>query len=87
MFRQEDREESLIHLLRVNVLKRMESSVVSFALTLQRQLADVEATLAKIEAHDEDVEEIDIEDVDVETPRSRAYSSGARSRCCSRTWT
>jgi hypothetical protein len=30
-FRQVDREESLIHLLRVNVLKRMESSVVSFA--------------------------------------------------------
>jgi hypothetical protein len=30
-FRQVDREESLIHLLRVNVLKRMESAVSSFA--------------------------------------------------------
>ncbi len=38
-FRQADREESLIHLLRVNVLKRMESAVPSFALTVQRQLA------------------------------------------------
>ncbi len=65
-FRQVDREESLVHLLRVNVLKRMESSVVSFALTLTRQLADVEATLAKIEAQSESVEEIDIEDVDVD---------------------
>ena len=65
-FRQVDREESLVHLLRVNVLKRMESSVSSFALTIHRQLADVEATLAKIEARVEDVEEIDIEDVDVE---------------------
>ncbi len=37
-----DREESLIHLLRVNILKRMESAVTSFALTLKRQLADVE---------------------------------------------
>jgi hypothetical protein len=37
-FRQVDREESLIHLLRVNVLKRMESAVSSFALTVQRQL-------------------------------------------------
>ena len=46
-FRQADREESLIHLLRVNVLKRMESSVSSFALTIKRQLADVEATLAQ----------------------------------------
>ncbi len=33
-FRQADREESLIHLLRVNVLKRMESAVPSFALTV-----------------------------------------------------
>jgi hypothetical protein len=65
-FRQVDREESLVHLLRVNVLKRMESSVTSFALTLTRQLADVEATLAKIEAQSESVEEIDIEDVDVD---------------------
>jgi hypothetical protein len=38
-FRQVDREESLVQLLRVNILKRMESSVVSFALTLKRQLA------------------------------------------------
>ena len=61
-----DREESLIHLLRVNVLKRMESSVSSFVLTIERQLADVDATLAKIEAQAEHVEEIDIEDVDIE---------------------
>jgi len=65
-FRQVDREESLVHLLRVNVLKRMESAVPSFALTVKRQLADVEATLAKIEAHAESVEEINIEDVDVD---------------------
>lgn len=38
-FHQADREDSLIHLLRVNVLKRMESAVSSFALTVQRQLA------------------------------------------------
>ena len=65
-FRQADREESLIHLLRVNVLKRMESAVPSFALTVQRQLRDVEATLARIESHAEDMEEIDIEDVDLD---------------------
>ena len=67
-FRQVDREESLIHLLRVNVLKRMESAVSSFALTVGRQLADVEATLARIEAHSESVEEIDIADVDIDDP-------------------
>ena len=77
-FRQIDREESLVHLLRVNVLKRMESSVVSFALTLQRQLADVEATLAKIEAQDEDVEEIDIEDVDPDDPAFESLLVGRK---------
>ncbi len=67
-FRQVDREESLIHLLRVNVLKRMESAVSSFTLTVQRQLRDVEATLAHIEAHADDIEEIDIADVDIDAP-------------------
>jgi len=67
-FRQADREESLIHLLRVNVLKRMESAVSSFALTVQRQLKDVETVLAHIENHDESVEEIDIADVDIDDP-------------------
>jgi len=67
-FRQVDREESLIHLLRVNVLKRMESAVSSFALTIGRQLRDVEATLARIEEHAEEVSEIEIDDVDVDDP-------------------
>jgi Helicase conserved C-terminal domain/SNF2-related domain len=71
-FRQVDREESLIHLIRINVLKRMESAVPSFALTVKRQLADVEATLAKIEAHEESVDEIEIEDVDID---DSAYES------------
>ncbi len=67
-FRQADREESLVHLLRVNVLKRMESAVPSFALTVGRQVADVEATLARIEAHAESVEELEIADVDIDDP-------------------
>ncbi|AMR77744.1 helicase-related protein [Cupriavidus nantongensis] len=67
-FRQVDREESLIHLLRVNVLKRMESAVSSFTLTVERQLRDVETMLARIEASASDIEEIDIADVDIDDP-------------------
>ncbi|MGC4004064.1 MAG: helicase-related protein [Pirellulales bacterium] len=67
-FRQVDREESLIHLLRINVLKRMESAVPSFALTLQRQLADVEGTLAHIESREGEIEELDIADIDLDDP-------------------
>jgi superfamily II DNA or RNA helicase len=77
-FRQVDREESLIHLLRVNVLKRMESSVVSFALTVERQLRDVEATLRRIESEAADLEEIDIDDVDIEDPAFESLLVGRK---------
>lgn len=77
-FRQVDREESLIHLLRVNVLKRMESAVPSFALTVKRQLRDVEATLARIENHAEELEELDIEDVDIDDPSFESLLVGRK---------
>jgi len=77
-FRQVDREESLIHLLRVNVLKRMESAVSSFTLTVQRQLRDVEATLAHIESHTDELEEIDIADVDIDDPAFEALLVGRK---------
>ncbi len=65
-FQQVDREKSLIQILRVNALKRMESSVASFALTVRRQLHDVERTLARIEQQADEVEELDIADVDID---------------------
>ena len=77
-FRQADREESLIHLLRVNVLKRMESAVSSFSLTIERQFKDVEATLARIEAKAGDIEEIDIADVDIDDPAFESLLVGKR---------
>lgn len=77
-FRQADREESLIHLLRINVLKRMESAVSSFGLTVERQLKDVEATLARIEAKAQDVDEIDIADVDIDDPAFESLLVGKR---------
>ncbi|MEK7392114.1 MAG: helicase-related protein [Fibrobacterota bacterium] len=77
-FRQADREESLIHLMRVNVLKRMESAVPSFALTLGRQLRDVEALLERIESDDYEVEEVSIEDIDVDDPMFESLLVGSK---------
>lgn len=77
-FRQADREESLIHLLRVNVLKRMESAVSSFRLTVQRQLEDVEAMLARIESQAAEIEELDIADVDIEDPTFESLLVGRK---------
>jgi len=67
-FRQVDREESMVHLLRVNILKRMESAVPSFALTLRRQLADIDGLLKRIDAHEDSIEELSIEDIEVDDP-------------------
>jgi len=78
IFRQVDREESLIHLLRVNILKRMESSVASFALTIERQLKDVETLLSKIDSHEESVEEVAIDDIDVDDSAFEALLVGRK---------
>ena len=51
-FRQLDREEILIHLMRVNLFKRMESSIHSFAQTVGKLLAKVDYLIERIEAHD-----------------------------------
>ena len=77
-FRQVDREESLIQLLRVNALKLMESSVISFTLTVRRQLDDVEATLARIEEQAGELEELDIADVDIEDPAFESLLVGRK---------
>ncbi|MBF0400371.1 MAG: helicase [Magnetococcales bacterium] len=68
VFRQVDREENMVHLLRINLLKRMESSVNSFTLTLRRQLEDVNGLLAKMDSHVDSIEELSIEELDVDDP-------------------
>lgn len=45
VFRQSDREKSLINLMRVNVLKRLESSIYWFELTLSKILWKIDNTL------------------------------------------
>ncbi len=77
-FRQLDREESLVQLLRVNALKRMESSVAAFALTVRRQLGDLEAMLARIEERTDALEELDISDVDIEDPAFESLLVGRK---------
>jgi len=76
VLRQVDRERSLIHLMRVNMLKRMESSINSFALTVGKILAQVDGLIAKIDAHDEEIEELSIEEVDIESTEFEDYLIG-----------
>lgn len=80
VFSQLDREESLVHLLRVNLLKRMESSVASFAMTLRRQLEAVEALIARIDAHEDALDEPSIDDLDLDDPLFEVLAVGRRVR-------
>ncbi|MCF7926317.1 MAG: helicase [Candidatus Izimaplasma sp.] len=50
-FTQTDRERSLVNLMRVNILKRLESSVDAFRLTIGRVLTQIDDALQKIENH------------------------------------
>lgn len=49
IFKQIQREASLIHLMRVNLLKRLESSIHAFQLTLHSLLEQINSLLEKIE--------------------------------------
>ena len=49
VFKQIERENSLIHLMRVNLLKRLESSIHSFHLTLESLLRKINILLEKVE--------------------------------------
>ena len=77
-FRQSDREESLIHLLRVNMLKRMESSVTSFGQTVARQLGDVEMLLGKLTEQASEMDELAIDDVDIDDPMYESLLAGRK---------
>ena len=68
VFTQVDRENSLIHLMRVNLLKRMESSMHSFALTVNHLLSEVNRLIRAIDDHQDSIEEqaINIEDLDLD---------------------
>lgn len=79
VFRQVDREQSLIHLMRVNLLKRMESSIHSFGLTLGKLLAEVEMLLDKLESHSaSDIEELGIEDIETDSPEFEDFLIGRK---------
>lgn len=48
-FRQEQREESLVKLMKTGILKRLESSVHSFQITVGRMLENIKQTLEQLE--------------------------------------
>jgi len=79
VFKQVDREESLIHLMRINLLKRMESSIHSFRLTTQKLLTPVDGLISKIDQHQTDeFDELNIEDILVDSPEYEPFLIGKK---------
>lgn len=77
VFRQIDREQSLIHLMRVNLFKRMESSINSFAMTIDKLLCHVREIIDRIEVHEEvDVDELNIEDIEIDSEEFAPFLIG-----------
>ena len=69
VFRQIDRERNMIHLMRINMLKRMESSINSFTLTVGKIHGMIGSLLAQIEnQNNSEIEELSIEDIETDNP-------------------
>lgn len=70
-FRQSDREQALAKLIRANLFKRLESSVYSFGLTIDRMVAGIESIIEHIKVQQADQVEMasitDFDDEDLES--------------------
>ena len=79
VFKQIDREQSLIHLMRVNLFKRMESSINSFTLTVGKLLHHVRAIIERIDSHEEmDIEELNIEEIEIDSEEFAPFLIGKK---------
>lgn len=68
-FKQVDREKNIVNLMRVNIFKRLESSVNSFTLTLERILKQIEVMISildKGQEFDLDNHSFNVEDDEIE---------------------
>lgn len=77
VFRQIDREQSLVGLMRVGILKRLESSINSFALTVENILYKIDKTIEAIEQRQLDYDaEMDISEIDIDDPEFESMMFG-----------
>ena len=68
-FTQSDREHYLIGMMKVNFLKRLESSVHSFAITMQRTMEKIEALeerIRRFQAFRDNSPDLDLEEIEIE---------------------
>lgn len=77
IFKQADREASLVGLMRIGILKRMESSIHSFSLTVEKILNKINATIETIDSHQFDYDsDMDINDLELDDPELENLTFG-----------
>lgn len=64
-FKQADREKSLQKLMRINLLKRLESSVDSFRITLNKVLTAINSTMNSIDEFEKNGKKSELSNIDV----------------------
>ncbi|MFV2175546.1 helicase-related protein [Actinomadura sp. LOL_016] len=76
VWKQTDRENNVVHLLRVGLLKRLESSVNSLSKTLGKILATIDSAISNIDAYEANGSEgtsidcfTDLENIDLDDPQ------------------
>ncbi len=81
-FKQSDREHGIMVLMRINLLKRLESSVYAFRLTLQRILKLIDKRIEAIENYQQhksiEVEDLDDADFDMDDQNTEFFSVGQK---------
>jgi SNF2 family DNA or RNA helicase len=82
VFKQTNREEGIVRLMRMNLLKRLESSVHSFRLTLSRIHKLIDSAIDDIEHYDPrasiDVYSVEEDDLDIEDQNAYDYRIGGK---------
>lgn len=78
IFKQIDREQSLVHLMRINILKRMESSIHSFGITVFKILQNIDLALKKLDNFEDIEGKFDIEELDIEDNRLDSVMIGSK---------
>ena len=63
LFKQMDREQSIVFLMKTNFLKRLESSINSFTITLEKVLYNINSKIKKLSIVNDDIT-LDIDDID-----------------------
>lgn len=77
LLRQVDREAGLINLMRTNLLKRLESSVNSFYLSVDRIIKDIEKMLLAMDIEQDDyMDDLSINDIDIDDDELQDFFIG-----------